>query len=306
MISLIYFATPDISIPVFEYLVGSNDYNVLAVISQPSKVCSRGNRITDCTLVKHAKQYNIPVYQPEKISKDKDIIRKLRSLNPDFFVTFAFGQILSQEVIDIPTYGTVNIHASLLPEYRGANPIRQAILDGKKKTGLTTMLTCLKMDAGDICLQEEISIHDMNYSELCLTVGVSAIGLLDKTLKGLYEGEILPLKQDESKVTYCFKNKKEDNLIDWDAPAETLYNKIRALDCYTYFKGKRIKILKAVKANDFSLAGTICSINPLIIACQDTSLEILKVQPEGKKEMDAVSWVNGARIKSGDKFDNHG
>ena len=303
MISLVYFATPDIAIPTFEYLVCSKDYNVLAVVSQPSKICKRGNKITDCTLIKHAKEYNIPVYQPEKVSKDENLLKNLRTLNPDFFVTFAFGQILSQEVIDIPTYGTVNIHASLLPEYRGANPIRQAILDGKKKTGLTTMLTCLKMDAGDICLQEEINIKDMNYSELSSTIAISAISLLDKTLKGLIQGKILPLKQDESKVTYCFKSKKEDNLIDWNTPAETLYNKIRALDCYTYFKGKRIKILKAVKANDFSLAGTICSINPLIIACQDTSLEVLKVQPEGKKEMDAVSWVNGARVRVGDRFE---
>lgn len=309
-IRIIFFATPDIAIKSFEYFINSPEYEVLALITQKAKAQNRGNKIVERNITKIAKLNNIPVFEPDKISKEEDTIKALKDLKPDFSITFAFGQILSQEVIDIPKFATINLHASLLPEFRGANPISAAIAEGKKYTGITTMKTALELDAGDICLQEKIEITpDMNVIELIDIISTLSPNLLDKTLKGLYNGTLEPVKQDHSKATFTKKIKKEEKIIDWNTPAQTLHDKIRAMYVvntnHTIFNGKIIKILKtSVEHLQEGTVGEIIKIEKdgIIVKCGIDSLKIITVKPEGKGEMPSFNWANGARIKKGDKF----
>ncbi len=310
-IRAIFFGTPDITLKSFEYFINSPDYDVLALVTQKAKAQNRGNKIVERNITKIAKANNIPVFEPDKISKEPDIIASLKNLKPDFFITFAFGQILSEEVIDIPKFATINLHASLLPELRGANPISEAIKQGMKYTGITTMKTVLELDAGDICLQEKIEITpDMNVIELMEIISDISPNLLDRTLKGLYNNTLIPQKQDETKATFTKKIKKEEKLIDWNMPASKLHDKIRAMykinTNHTVFNGKIIKILKTspVELNCEAKAGEIVDIQKdgIIVKCSDNALKIITVKPEGKGEMSAVSWTCGARIKKGDVF----
>lgn len=277
---IIFFGTPDIAIPSFKLLL--KEHEVLALVSQPSKVHTRGNKITDCNLVKLAKENNILVLQPERISKDRNVIEKLKELNPDFFITFAFGQLLSQEILDICP--TINLHASLLPKYRGACPICQCIINGDEITGITTMLTELKMDAGNILLQEEINIKDLDAVELTNIIADKAPKLLDKTIKEF--NTIVPRKQDESLVSIAPKLSKEDRLIDWNKPVKQIINKIRGNvgynTCYCYLHNTRIQVLKVKE----STSG---------IKCLDGYIELIKIKPENKKEMFYKDWLNGLR-----------
>ena len=167
MIKIVFFGTPDIGLKSLEYLYNSDKIDVLAVVTQPDKPAGRGHKLQMSPIKKFAVEKNIPVFQPKSIRKEFDIQEELKKLEPDFFVTFAFGQILSQEVLDIPKYETINLHASLLPRYRGANPIQRAIINGDKETGICTMITELGLDCGDICQKLVIPISDtMNCEEL--------------------------------------------------------------------------------------------------------------------------------------------
>ena len=309
-IKIIFLATPDIALESFKYFINSPDYCVCALVSQKAKAQNRGKKIIERNITKLAKENNIPVFEPDKISKEKDIIEKLKSYNPDFLITFAFGQILSQEVIDIAKYATINLHASLLPLYRGANPICQAIMDGCSKTGITTMKTVLELDAGDICLQKEIDITpEMNVVELMNIISLESPLLLDKTLKGLYEGNLKPIKQDSSKAKFTKKIKKEEKIIDWSMDAQKLHDKIRAMyqinTNHTTFNNKIIKILKTqVVPYQSNNIGTIVKIEKdgIVVECKNNALKIITLKPEGKGEMNATDWVRGARVKIGDCF----
>ena len=309
-IKIIFLPTPDIALESFKYFINSPDYCVCALVSQKAKAQNRGKKIIERNITKLAKENNIPVFEPDKISKEKDIIEKLKSYNPDFLITFAFGQILSQEVIDIAKYATINLHASLLPLYRGANPICQAIMDGCSKTGITTMKTVLELDAGDICLQKEIDIApEMNVVELMDIISLVSPLLLDKTLKGLYEGNLKPIKQDSSKATFTKKIKKEEKIIDWSMDAQKLHDKIRAMyqinTNHTTFNNKIIKILKTqVVPYQSNNIGTIVKIEKdgIVVECKNNALKIITLKPEGKGEMNATDWVRGARVKVGDCF----
>ena len=308
-IKVIFLATPDIALASFEYFINSPDYDVEALVTIKPKPQNRGNKIIPRNITLMAQKYNIPVFEPEKISKEPEIIKALKDLEPDFMITFAFGQILSQEVIDIPSIATINLHASLLPEYRGANPIAQAIIDGKDKTGITTMKTVLALDAGDICLQDVIEISPkMNVIELMKEISARSPKLLDKTLKGLYEGTLESVCQDENCATYTKKMKKEDKIIDWNMESNDLHNKIRGMykinTNHTIFNNKIVKVLET---RPLDCCGEVCEVlditkDGIIIGCAKGALELLTVKPEGKGEMKASDWARGARIKKGDKF----
>ena len=310
MIKVVFFATPNIALNSFNFFINSKDYDVLALVTQKAKAQNRGKKIVEREITKIAKENNITVFEPDKISGEPDVIEKLKEMKPDFFVTFAFGQILSQEVIDIPKFATINLHASLLPEYRGANPIATAIIDGKKETGITTMKTVLELDAGDICLQEKIEITpEMNVIELMDKISNLSPDLLDKTLKGLYEGTLKSFAQDNNKATFTKKLKKEEKEINWAAPAQKLHDKIRGMYLIntnqSTYKGKIIKILKTeVVENTVGHVGEIVEISKsgVVVKCLDNALRLLLVKPEGKGEMKASDWANGARIKKGDFF----
>ena len=183
MINIVFFGTPDIGLKSLEYLYNSDNINVLAVVTQPDRPAGRGQKLTMSPIKQFALTKNIPIFQPKSIRKEPEIIEKLKNLKPDFFVTFAFGQILSQEVLDIPKYETINLHASLLPKYRGANPIQRAIINGDKKTGICTMITELGLDCGDICMREIIKIpNEMNCVDLYELISEKSPQLIEKTL----------------------------------------------------------------------------------------------------------------------------
>lgn len=309
-IKIVFLGTPDITLESFDFFIKSPDYEVLALVTQKAKQANRGKKIVERNITKMAQRNDIPVYEPDKISKEPEIIEKLKALKPDFFITFAFGQILSQEVIDIPKIATINLHASLLPEYRGANPIAQSIIDGKTKTGITTMKTVLELDAGDICLQDEIDItQDMNVVELMEEISARSPKLLDETLKGLYNGSLKSICQKHDCATFCKKMKKEEKVIDWSMSALELHNKIRGMyqlnTNHTTYENKIIKVLKTCVVEGVNgCCGEVYAIEKdgIVVCCGENAIKLITVKPEGKGEMQACAFANGARIKKGAKF----
>lgn len=311
MINIVYMATPEIAVNCLQKLLNFNDITVQAVVTQPDRPCGRGNKITPPPVKEFALAHNIEVFQTDSLKNDEILKQKLKDLSPDFFITFAFGQLLTQEILDIPKISTVNLHASLLPQYRGANPIQRAIYDGCEETGITTMLTVLALDAGDICIQEKIKITpDMTDAVLMQIISDKAPFIMYPTLKQLYNKLLTPQKQDETGVTIAKKFKKEDAVIDWSKTAQQLHNQVRSMTTWpvacTTIDGKNVKILKTtVIENESQNAqyGMISEINKNGIAVKagQGTLLIQELKPEGKAKMEAFSWTNGAKIKAGMK-----
>lgn len=312
MINIVYMATPEIAVNCLQKLLNFNDVNIMAVVTQPDRPCGRGNKITPPPVKDFALAHDIEVLQTESLKNDEVLKQKLRDLNPDFFITFAFGQLLTNEILDIPKISTINLHASLLPEYRGANPIQRAIYDGKTETGITTMLTVLALDAGDMCIQEKIKITpDMTDAELMQIISDKAPFIMYPTIKQLYNKVLVPQKQDESKVTIAKKFKKEDAILDWTRSAQELHNHVRSMTTWpvacSTLDGKNIKILKTqVVDNDIENddVGVISEITKegIIVKAKKGSLLIKELKPEGKPKMDAYAWTNGAKVTTGMKF----
>lgn len=311
MIKIVYMGTPEIAVESLDFLNKSEEIEVCAVVTQMDRPKGRGNKLTPPPIKEWAISNNIPYFQPERISKDAELIEKLKALNVDFFVTFAFGQILSQEVIDIPKIATVNLHASLLPKYRGANPIQRCIYNGDKETGITTMLTVLALDAGDICETEVIKISEnMTDVQLREEISKKSPQLLLSTLKGLHNGSLKPQKQDEDGITIAKKFQKQDGLIDWKRTAQEIHNHVRSMiefpTAYTFYQGKMLKIIetevldKTVKEKDGEVILT--SKNGIEVATGNGVILLKQVKPESKGIMRACDFVNGSKIKAGDKL----
>lgn len=302
-IRIVYFATPTIALKSLEYLYNSDDIEVLAVVTQPDKPAGRGKKLTPSPIKVFAENHNIQVFQPKSIRKEFEIQSELKKLQPDFFVTFAFGQILSQEVLDIPKYHTINLHASLLPKYRGANPIQRAIINGDKETGICTMITELGLDCGDVCLKKVIPIPDnMNCEELFEQISNLSPELLEKTLKGIVNNSITPTPQCAEGVCMANKLTKDETLIDWNNSAECIHNLVRGIykypSAYFVYDGKIIKVLETrIIQENFSSVGEIVksSKDGVQISCGKDCLLLVKVKPEGKSEMFARDWYNGLK-----------
>lgn len=303
MIKVIFFGTPKIAVKSLEYLYNCEGIEVQAVVTQPDKPAGRGNKITMPPIKEFALLHNIPVFQPKSIRKEPEIQQELKKYEPDFFVTFAFGQILSQEVLDIPKYETINLHASLLPKYRGANPIQRAIINGDKETGICTMITELGLDCGDICLKKVIPIPEtMNCEELFEKISDFSPELIEKTLKGIVCGEIKPIPQGEEGVCMANKLTKEETLIDWTKSAVQIHNLVRGIykfpSAYFVHDGKIIKVLETKVSNIASTTPSKiiqATKDGVDIACKDRCLTLIKVKPEGKGEMFARDWYNGLK-----------
>lgn len=312
MIKVVYFATPEISVKSLEKLYKSENIELMAVITQPDRPKGRGNKLTPPPVKVFAENNGIICYQTEKISKDITLIEKLKQMEPDFFVTFAFGQILSQEVLDIPKYSTVNLHASLLPKYRGANPIQRCIYNGDKKTGITTMLTVLELDAGDICETLEIDIDEnMTCVDLKDIISEKSPDLICSTLNGLFCGNLKPVKQCCDGITIAKKFVKQDGLIDWSKSAECLHNQVRSMvdfpTAYTSFGEKIIKITQTKLSNEKNNSNNPGEIKyilkeGIVINTGNGCLIVTKVKPENKGIMNAYDFANGAKLKTGMKF----
>lgn len=316
MIKVIFFATPKIALKSLDYLVKSDRIDVLAIVTQLDRPAGRGHKVLPPPVKEYALEHNIPIFQPVSIKKNFEMQEELKKLNPDFFVTFAFGQILSKEVLHIPKYATINLHASLLPLYRGANPIQKALINGDKKTGICTMVTEEGLDCGAICLKDEIEItENMNYEELFELIAQKAPELIEVTLLNIKSGALKPTEQCHEKATYAHKIKKEEAQIDWSKSAREIHNWVRGLykfpSAHCFFKGKLIKILETKVLDDEIPAGFVGDAGEFLkiskegieIATSQGILLVVRVKPEGKGEMNARDWANGIKPSIGDKFE---
>lgn len=302
MINVVFFGTPAIALKSLECLYNSDKINVTAVVTQPDKPAGRGHKLTMSPIKQFALEKGLPVFQPKSIRKEDDVQKELKKLNPDFFVTFAFGQILSQEVLDIPKYETINLHASLLPKYRGANPIQRAIINGDKETGICTMITELGLDCGDVCLCEKIKISDdMNCVDLFEQISEKSPKLIEQTLIGLVEGTIKPEKQSENGVCVANKLTKEETLIDWTKSAQEIHNLVRGIykfpSAHFIYNNKIIKVLETRVLQGSGKCGEFVRFSKegIEVACGKNSILLVKVKPEGKGEMLASDWGNGIK-----------
>lgn len=301
-ISIVFFGTPDIGLKSLEYLYNSDKIDVLAVVTQPDKPAGRGHKIQMPPIKQFAIEKNIPVFQPKSIRKEPEIIEELKKLQPDFFVTFAFGQILSQEVLDVPKYETINLHASLLPKYRGANPIQRAIINGDKETGICTMITELGLDCGDICQKLTIPISEtMNCEELWYEIAEKSPQMIEKTLEGLVNKTLTPQKQCEDGLCMANKLTKEECLIDWTKSNSEIHNLVRGIcrspGAYFMYNSKIIKVIESIPVEGEYTTGEIMKNSKagVDMGCGKGLLRLIKVKPEGKGEMFAKDWYNGVK-----------
>ena len=309
---IIFFGTPQIAVLSLEYLIKTSDIEVIAVITQPDKPCGRGKCVSSSPIKLVALENNIPVYQPTSIRKDAELIKTLKELEPDFFITFAFGQILSQEVLDLPKFGTINLHASLLPKYRGANPVQAPIINGDNFTGITTMLTEIGVDTGPIVLQKVIEItENMDAVELTEIISRLSPDLIYESIVGLYNEKIKTVSQKDEEATHAPKVIKDDGIINWSESAVQIHNKVRGLkpwpSCFTYINKTCIKVTETRLCEEKITEGNFGEIvgktgNGINVITGAGIVTITKVQPACKKEMAALSWYNGARIEKGACF----
>lgn len=299
---VVFMGTPEYGVPSLKALIDAG-YDVVGVFTQPDKPSGRGKKMQSSPVKVCAVEHNIPVYQPLKIRVDG--VEDLRALQPDVCVTAAFGQILSQEVLDIPKMGTVNVHASLLPEYRGSSPINWCLLNGEKVTGVTTMLTDKGIDTGDILQKAECVIEEED-TTATLTVKLAELGagLLIDTLKKLENGTCPREKQDESKMSYYPMLKKEMGLLDFKKTAQQLVNQVRAFDpwpcAYLMVDGAPMKVWKAAVEDRTGTPGQILCANAkegLVIAAGEKALKVVELQAQGGKRMRAQDYLRGHALE---------
>ena len=297
---VVFLGTPEFGVPSLKALVGAG-YEVAGVFTQPDKPKGRGNKMLPSPVKSCALEYGIPVYQPVKIRVDG--VEDLRALRPDLCVTAAFGQILSQEILDIPKIGTVNVHSSLLPKYRGSAPINWAIMEGETVTGVTTMMTDKGLDTGDILLKREVEILPGETAEE-LTARLAPIGaeLLIETIKGLEAGTVQRVKQDENAASYFPMLKKEMGEIEWRLSAHQIVCRVRGLTpwpgtSFTWGDNETVKVWKAEEAENPGKAPgeIICADakNGLIIAAGENAVRVLELQAPGGKRMNAKDYLRG-------------
>lgn len=304
----IFMGTPDFAVPCLEVLQAKTE--VLAVITQPDRPKGRGHNLQASPVKQKALEYNLPVLQPEKI-KTEEFTAELEKLQPDLIVVVAFGQILSQRILDIPPLGCVNVHASLLPRYRGAAPIHWSIINGEKETGVTTMLMDAGLDTGDMLLKDKVTItEEMTTEELHDQLMAMGGKLLAETIDGLANGTITPEKQDDSISNYAGMLNKETGHIDWGKSAVEIHNLIRGLNswpvAWSMKDGKNYKFWRTKVENGSSdkAPGTVVELrkNSFCLATGEGLLEVLEIQPPSKKRMSAGDLLRGHGVAVGDIF----
>lgn len=299
---LVFLGTPAFAVPTLERTVAAG-HQVLDVVTQPDRPRGRGQKAAAPPVKEAALRLGLAVYQPERVRRP-EAVERLRELAPDAMVVVGYGQIIPQSVIDIPPLGILNVHASLLPKYRGAGPIQWAIVEGETRTGVTIMRIDAGLDTGDMLLKKETEIGpEENAVELGRRLAAMGADLLVEALEGLAAGTIVAEKQDASQATYAPLLKKEDGRIDWSQPAASVHNRIRGLQpwpgAYTGFRGHTLHIWKArpAKVAPGLPAGTIAGVKPPVIACGAGGLELLELQLEGRKRLPAAEFANGQRLR---------
>ena len=305
---IVFMGTPDFAVPSLEALI--EKYGVEAVFTQPDRPKGRGKKLAFSPVKEVAVRHNIKVLQPEKLKDDREAVEYLKDLRPDFIIVVAFGQILTKEVLDIPKYGCINLHASLLPMYRGAAPLNWVVINGEKKSGNTTMLMDVGLDTGDMLLKNEVEISDdMTAGELHDTLMASGGELLIKTIEGLVQGTITPIKQ-EGETCYAKMLSKDTGKIEWSKAAKDIHNLIRGLNpwpiAHTTYKGQNMKIYASsvLEENSNKEAGTIIGVNKdgIKVSCGEDVLLIKKVQFPNGKPLTIEQYINGNEIEVGCKL----
>lgn len=308
---IVFMGTPDFAVPSLDILV-NNGYQIVLVVTQPDKPKGRGHQLASSPIKDYAISHGLAIAQPEKIGEEQSV-ELLKSLQPDLFVTCAFGQFLPQRVLDIPRMGTVNVHGSLLPKYRGAAPIQWAIINGDKVTGITTMLTVLKMDAGDILLKSEIELDDeITAGQLYDRMSLLGAETLLKTICGLEAGTITPVPQPECDVCTAQKITRETGKINWEQSAVQIHNLVRGTNpwpgAYSWFKDERMRVWKTRVIDDSKvtqvLPGTILEVNRegFVVQTGKGILGILEVQCDNAKRLTVNQYVCGHIVRVGDRF----
>ena len=282
MIRIVFMGTPEFAVPVLEKLSQTDKIEIVAVVTQPDRPRGRGKQLTFSPVKEKALALGLQVLQPERV-REEDFLKRLQELKPDLIIVAAFGQILPQEILTLPPHGCLNVHASLLPAYRGAAPIQRAILQGEEKTGISIMLMEQGLDTGDVLAEEEVPIpFTMNYGELHDALAIVGAELLARTVPRWLAGLIEPVPQEkitERKPGYASPLRRDDEIISWANPAEMIYNQIRGLapvpGAYTIFQGKPLKIRESEPVND-DLAGLKDEQQPVVVHAPGTVVALLK------------------------------
>lgn len=305
---ILFMGTPDFALFTLRALVESGE-DVIGVVTQPDKPKGRGYALTPPPVKVYAEEKGLPVWQPNTL-RGEEFAALLEEQHPDLIVVVAYGKILPKNVLEYPKYGCINVHGSLLPEYRGAAPMQRAIMDGKRETGITTMMMDVGLDTGDMLLTRKIEIcENDNFETVHDKLGECGAETLLDTLKALRAGTLTRIPQNESFATYAAKIEKDDCLIDFSRSAKEVHDKIRGLSpiplAFTRTPdGKMLKVIAAERADMTSDAacGTVLSLTGgrITVACGEGAVSLLSVLPEGKKRMSAADFINGRKINVGD------
>ncbi|MBE9015041.1 methionyl-tRNA formyltransferase [Chroococcidiopsidales cyanobacterium LEGE 13417] len=327
---IIFFGTPEFAVPTLEKLLSHPEFDVVAVVTQPDKRRGRGNELTPSPVKTVATARQIPVWQPSRVKKDAETLNLLEQSGADFFVVAAYGQILSQQILDLPRLGCINVHGSILPKYRGAAPIQWCLYNGETETGITTMLMDAGMDTGAMLLKAYTPIHILdNAYELAARLSTLGADLLIETLLQLASQAIAPVPQNNDEATYAPLIKKENYALDWSKTAIALHNQIRGFypNCTATFRDRALKILATVPLDAAYTLQLSPELQQLIYNFSDLSsdrrpgeivqmvkgvgaaiqtgaglLLLREVQPAGKRSQSGWDFVNGNRLTVGEVF----
>jgi len=308
---LVFLGTPSFAVPSLERIVEAG-HHVEAVFTQPDRPKGRGGQLAQPPVKQAALRLGLPVHQPERIRRP-EVVEELMRMNPDAMAVVGYGQIIPQSIIDIPRLGIINVHASLLPKYRGAAPIQWAIANGETHSGVTTMRIDAGLDTGDLLLKRETEVGpEENAVELGERLALAGADLLVETLAGLETGALVPQPQDSAQATLAPILKKEDGLIDWSMPAPAIFNRSRGFlpwpGTYTFFRGDVFHLWKCRIANKPDTGPEACATliaekRRLFVRCGHAStLELLEVQIEGRKRITAAAFLNGHRLEENESL----
>ena len=306
-IRTVFMGTPEFAVATLEGLIEAG-CNMVGVYTQPDRPKGRGKKLAASPIKELALKHDIAVFQPQKL-RNPEAVAELEALKPDLIVVVAYGQILPKAVLDIPEYHCINVHASLLPKYRGAAPINKVIVDGEKETGVTTMLMDVGLDTGDMLVKRSLDIGP-NETAGQLHDRLALIGreAMDETLRQLCAGTLTPEKQDDSLSCYAGMMKKEDGLIDWTQDVQTIHNQVRGLDpwpgAYTHLDGDVLKIAVTSVADGSGEAGTIVAADKtgVQVACGSGVLVVDGLQLPGKKRLSAANFLSGRPLVAGTRL----
>ena len=308
---IIFFGTPEFAVSILDGLITHN-YNVISVYTQTDKPKGRGNKMQSPPVKEYAEAHNIPVFQPRTL-RDEAVIEEIRAAAPDMIVVAAYGKIFPESLLQIPQYGCINVHGSLLPAYRGAAPVQRCIINGETKTGVTIMRMDVGCDTGDMIAKTETDVpDDMNCGQLFEVMGQIGSDLLLDTIPAIFDGTAKYEKQDEDKATYSPKIEKSELMLDFNRPAKQLHDLIRGVypllvcGCYQNSqKGRKgLRIAKTEVCEGEGEPGTVLAAdaknNSLIVACGEGALDVKELIPEGKQKMKSADYIRGRQISEGD------